>query len=441
MRQYYEPGLLQKLVHGLPLSTLPDLAALNRAQPKVSIDKVRSSADPRRVDVTLKFEQGEYAGLRNAQAVQERSGLRHVRLFRNGQLVGTLLDEPAQDAALPSSWTFKNIRLPAGKAGRAIEFTAYAFNRDDVKGPTHTYRYRADRALPEQARAVIVSIGVNQSENPRFDLVYAGHDARTFGQALAQRIRRGGRFSQVLSHSLISDEATPHAAAKQNIRALLARLAGQGGQPSLPALTPNDTLVLFFAGHGELDQDGEFYLIPHDIGPRLDDDILKRAISSAELATWLRDVDAREIILVVDACHSAGAVGGKEFKPGPMGSRGLGQLAYDKGMRILAATQADDVALEVGALQHGLLTYALVRDGLEQAQADFRPKDGAVLLSEWLQYATDGVPRLAQQAMDEEQTGRGMRYKTRGSEQSFKALQQPALFDFRRGHGQELRLQ
>ena len=55
----------------------------------------------------------------------------------------------------------------------------------------------------------------------------------------------------------------------------------------------------------------------------------------------LRDVDAGDLVLIVDACHSAAAIEGTDFKPGPMGSRGLGQLSYDKGMRILTATQAD----------------------------------------------------------------------------------------------------
>ena len=48
-----------------------------------------------------------------------------------------------------------------------------------------------------------------------------------------------------------------------------------------------------------------------------------------------------------------------------MGSRGLGQLSYDKGMRILTATQADNVALEKGGL--GLLMRALLVDGLTAA--------------------------------------------------------------------------
>ena len=87
-------------------------------------------------------------------------------------------------------------------------------------------------------------------------------------------------------------------------------------------------------------------------------------------------------------------------------------------MRILAATQADDLALEVGNLQHGMLTYTLLNLDLKQGQADFRPKDGAVHLGEWLNYATDG-----------------------GATESLKGLLQPALFDFRRSRAQELRLQ
>jgi hypothetical protein len=40
-----------------------------------------------------------------------------------------------------------------------------------------------------------------------------------------------------------------------------------------------------------------------------------------------------------------------------LGSRGLGQLVYDKRMRLLAASQSDEVAHEYHYLQKGLLTY------------------------------------------------------------------------------------
>ena len=86
--------------------------------------------------------------------------------------------------------------------------------------------------------------------------------------------------------------------------------------------------------------------MPYDIGASENnfEKVLQKTISSDELSLWLRDIDAGEMMMIVDACHSAAAVQGAGFKPGPMGSRGLGQLSYDKGMRILTATQADKTA-------------------------------------------------------------------------------------------------
>ena len=45
---------------------------------------------------------------------------------------------------------------------------------------------------------------------------------------------------------------------------------------------------------------------------------------------------------------------------------GLGQLAYDKRMRVLAASQADQTAQETQELGQGVLTYVLLTDGLER---------------------------------------------------------------------------
>ena len=43
---------------------------------------------------------------------------------------------------------------------------------------------------------------------------------------------------------------------------------------------------------------------------------------------------------------------------------------------------------------HGLLTYALVEEGLKQSAADTEPRDGEVRVREWLDYATRRVPEM-----------------------------------------------
>ena len=55
-----------------------------------------------------------------------------------------------------------------------------------------------------------------------------------------------------------------------------------------------------------------------------------------------------------------------------MNSKGLAQLAYEKGMYILAGAQSYQAALEAEELGHGYLTFSLVEEGLKTPAADFR---------------------------------------------------------------------
>lgn len=177
-----------------------------------------------------------------------------------------------------------------------------------------------------------------------------------------------------------------------------------------------------------------------DIGPKTPQDAIteelqRNSLSSDMLSGWLREVDAGELVMVVDSCHSAATVEAEGFKPGPMGSRGLGQLAYDKGMRILAASKSKESALERGGVEHGLLSYALVEEGLVKGLADFQPKDGKILVGEWLAYGEQEVPKLFQEgdAKGFVQTkGGGDTAKEiyHGGKQTPQRYQQPVYFNF-----------
>jgi hypothetical protein len=76
-----------------------------------------------------------------------------------------------------------------------------------------------------------------------------------------------------------------------------------------------------------------------------------------------------------------------------LGSRGLGQLAYDKRMRVLAASQSDQAAREMGGqIGEGVLTYALLHDALEASQA--ADEKGNITVKNWLEYPVKRVPQL-----------------------------------------------
>jgi len=136
--------------------------------------------------------------------------------------------------------------------------------------------------------------------------------------------------------------------------------------------------------------------------------------------------------MVIDACNSGQALEAEEKRRGPMNSKGLAQLAYEKGMYILTAAQSYQAALEAAQLGHGLLTYALVEEGLKSGVADNEPKDGIVNAREWLDFATERVPQIQEQKMKESR-GLGLNIAFTDGEQKIadpekRSVQRPRVF-------------
>ncbi|BDI05986.1 caspase family protein [Sphaerotilus microaerophilus] len=407
MRAFHTPDLLPQIFEGgADLGSMTRLADRNRVTPQVSIDQVEAMpGKPGLVRVKVSVTP-------QSAADGKSSGAQDLRLFRNGRLVAYA---PEKDGALEIdaksgrfTRTFENIRLPAG--GSTVSFQAYAFNADRIRSKVAALDFKPTKpvTLP-RGKAYVLAIGVNAYDGQAFNtLAYAVNDARLISMQVAASLRRAGEFGEVVTVTLESEAAGGSSATKSRIQAALGLLAGQPdkakvlagvpGADKLAAATPADLVLVTFAGHGYVsDLTGDLHIVPSDVGAaagvsglgRFD----ARSISTSEIDRWLRDIDAGQMALVLDACHSAAAVSAG-YKAGPMGSRGLDQLAYDKGIRILAATQAEDTALEHRKVSSGLLTYALVKEGLVANRADVRPNDGRVDLLEWLRYPTVRVPEL-----------------------------------------------
>ncbi len=503
MRDYYEPRLLPRVLAGESLKPVRSLTELNRAQPNIEIASItpeRCTPAPcvaETVSVTVAVRGTARAVGEGLTRKSWASGAYDLRLFRDGQLVGQSPDikeaEPLTGGNLEvdlARWrrdhkivegvdtkkvTFRNVRLPRVEGLEEIKFTAYGFNADRVKSNTARKTYSLPHELaPRQGRAYVIAVGVSAYEDPIWNLRFADDDANRLSQVLPARLAAINRYETVVPIILVSNwevrggdrVTTVNTATKSNFRAVLdvlagrrevdeelRRLLGEDVAEHVQPARPEDLVLIAYSSHGYVDAVGNFYLFPYDIGREtrglIDQELLRRTVSSAELAAWLRDVDAGEFVLVVDACHSAAGVeGGGGFKPGPMGSRGLGQLAYDKGMRILASTRADDLAWEAelpgngGRSGQGLLSYALVQEGLAKNKADYEPEDGVIRVPEWLGYAVQRVPGLYADVLAGKFKGKGRLVRmprNRGavvvvdeSESPPRGHQQPALFDFKR---------
>ncbi len=456
MRDYYEPQLGQRLADcraARSCATVfpppPPLASRNRVLPKVQIESVVPGDTPDTAIITVSAAQGVDPTAGNGKT---RSGLYNLRLFRDGHLVAQFPADPADTAAADlEGWRAAN-RLDPGADGRARqrfsvrlasdagsakpEFTAYAFNEDRIKGETARLAYARPPMPPKLQRAYVLAIGEDNYAEPRFKLNYSAADARLINEQLAvipgREVHRlvlaaSGGTAQgnkaLIAAALAILGGRDIAAARAALTA--AGVDANGFQPA----TPDDAVVISFSGHGWAVPGSEFYLVPAD-GKWPDATaapVRESFISTTELTRWVQAIDAGDMAIILDACHSAGIVDVAGFKPGPMGDRGLGQLAFDKGIRILTATQAENVALEDGSLGHGLLTFALVRDGLMGGKA--ASGTAALTMGKWLGYGVTRVPTLAAEIAS------GKR-KTRDLEDDgapvakARPVQRPALFDF-----------
>ncbi len=409
LQEYFEPELLPKLLAGEPLPALRDLADLNRALPVVRLGEPRPAPDGAAVELDVRVVEGAYRRAGDG-GPEQRSGAHGLRVFRDGVLIAERPDpEGFYDARDRGPWraatrieldgdeparTFP-VRVPLPADGERFELSAYAFNRDGVKGPTAFRSFVRRGPAPRRApRAVLVSVGVDRIEGAGLawsNLSYATEDARRLQAWLTDWVTAGADEVAVEPHLLVSErgaDAAAPTATKDGLRRLLRALAGNAGEraPDVRPTGPDDLVVVTFSGHGWVAPTGEFYLFPYDTGPRLDarprPEQLARLVSATELSTWMRGIDARRVVLVLDACHAAGAVEAPGFKPGPYSSRGLGQLAYDKQALILVATQSEDVAYGSGELGHSLLTEAVLRAGDRARRwAELDPADLAPLVA------------------------------------------------------------
>jgi WD40 repeat protein len=329
--------------------------------------------------------------------------------------------------------TFSHIQLPQRLGVKTVWFTAYAFNSDRVKSvTTPPYEYEIPKSVRGQSatrRAYLVTMGVNANQSHNLDLELAVSSAERVRTLLRAKLQAD--YSEVVEIPLYSDLDTDSnqiklkTASKANLRAVLDLLAGRSMGSSrrdevdpkhqLRAAGPDDAVALYVASHGYADPQGTFYLMPYDTGPnwgitedvltrchtrpdqsdqsvacKQAQDLLSHSVSSGDLTAWWNGVDAGEMLMILDSCHS-GAVPGKEFRPAPLGDPGFGQLSYDKAMVILSASQPAQTAR--GAWVTGGEGRTLLVNALEDAAEESPDKS----LVEWVHDAEQRLPRIAKQ--------------------------------------------
>ncbi|MDR3152726.1 MAG: caspase family protein [Deltaproteobacteria bacterium] len=385
MRDFYQPRLAEYVWHGAALP--PAEYRLGENLFRHSVEITRAEAAPcgagEAPPAGAAAPQGSPAGAAapdcaevtaKVRGLDTDPGFRDLKLFLGRRLAASL---PGPFPAGPEGEAeimFRGVPLPGGGGEAAL--SAYGYSSWNVRSEVG----RAALAIPDRPRlpkARILSFGVNDFSDPAWNLSYADEDARGLSEALRE-VLAGERPVEAVRLSTAEGDVPP---TKEGLKAALAALAGGEG-----ASGPDDMVVVTVSTHGLTSADGVFHILPADAsgdGRGLEGLDWGSLVSSDELARWLAPVAAGELVLVMDTCQSGAAVGGGGFRPGPMGDRGLGQLAYDKAARVICAVDENALALESPDLRNGVLSYALIeylrKPGAEPARRGFSPVG-------WLRY-------------------------------------------------------
>lgn len=397
--EFFHPGLLAEIYSGKRPRASQDVSQKERRQPVVLLtraDGQTSNVTTRAIKVRIDISEPQSNNATPA-------GARDVRLFRNGTLVKVWRG----DALKGQRQTSLEATIPIVAGENRL--VAYAFNRDNVKSADGALTVAGAQELQRKGTLYVLAFGVNRYANEQYNLKYAVADAVSFAEEVQAQQTRLQNFERVEVIQLLDRDAT-----KANIMAALNRLTSSDTTAKAPAALskiqparPEDAVIIYFAGHGTA-RGARFYLVPHDLGyagPRNSlnssamQQILAHSISDTELESAVEGLDAAQLMMVIDACNSGQALEAEEKRRGPMNSKGLAQLAYEKGMYILTAAQSYQAALEAAELGHGYLTFALIEEGLKKGAADRDAKDGQVLAREWFNYAAERVPQMQEKEM------------------------------------------
>jgi WD40 repeat protein len=275
------------------------------------------------------------------------------------------------------------------------------FNEKGTESIREAFEVFCEKELAEEKPTLyIVAIGVSSYKEKERDLKYAAKDIQDYLNLMGATATN---FKELKSVAITNEDAT-----KETVLSFKSYLA---------KAKVDDHVILYYSGHGLLDDQLNYYLAMHDVN-FLDPE--KRGLSYDLFEKMIDSIPCRNKLVLIDACHS-GEVDKDEaeiaknstsqdvtttFRSGPntvkpkVGLKNsfalMQQLFADvtkgTGATIISAAGGMEYALESKDWNNGVFTYSLM-DALTNRKADIN-HDSYIRVSELKQYVSDKVYEL-----------------------------------------------
>lgn len=268
-----------------------------------------------------------------------------------------------------------------------------AINTNNVSSLSKSIYVRYDKK-PTKPDLFFVGIGVSEYIDTTRNLKYASKDILDVEYTL----KKSKTFNKTHSITLFNEQVS-----KDNLQVIDDFLADAG---------VSDAVIIYYAGHGILNKDLEYYLATYD------NDFFKpeeKGIPYQMLENKLIACESRKKLLFLDACHSgevdtANAVlmkgnveigrdiifrsaGGISIEQGESldaVKAVFADLKESNGITVISSAGGADYAVESDLWENGAFTYCLTK-GLKSGQSDL-DANGVTTVSDLLLYLQINVP-------------------------------------------------
>jgi WD40 repeat protein len=373
--QFYTPDLLPRLLAGEVFPpVLIDLNNIKQA-PVVKIQYQQSEQRNLEVadDIATYMNTTGMAEV-TVNAFSKDDVVDEIRLFHNGKIVTLTtrnLIVADENSSKEATKKYTVNLLPGQNNLRALALNS---QRTESTPDEISVIYSAKNVVPQKpntgnntsstpvatvdksATLYLVVVGINKYQNEKMSLNYALADATAFKDELEKDAK--SIISNIKTYFV-----TDNTANKSGIITAFKQVQ--------ETAKPQDVFVFYYAGHGVIGKDKEFYLVPNDVSDlkNVQAELVQKGIPAKLLQQYAIDIPAQKQLFILDACQSAGAFNEMLSADGDQ-QKSIAVVSRSTGTHWMAASGAQQYANEFSQLGHGAFTYVLLEALKGSAAAD-----------------------------------------------------------------------
>lgn len=341
-----------------------DVTATTRSTDLLKYDKGKFFTQARSIPITVEIYDGG-------------GGVKEVDIYQNDKLI-------IMDKDIKTSGEGQKIvkTYVVEMANETNEFMVKVINFQKIESRPDMLTIEYTGEIIATSTLHILAVGINKYTNSAYNLNYAQPDAQSF----IDKIQTTGKniFRSINPIEIYDENAT-----KENITTAFKSVIARA--------RPEDVFLFYYAGHGTLDEEHneEYYLVPTDITKLYGDpaQLQTKGISATDLRNLLTQVKSQKQIILMDACHSGGALKTLGVRAAATDEKAIVQLARSSGVVMIASSGTKQFATEFDQLKHGVFTYAL----LEALDGKADNGDKKITVNELKFYMEERVPELTKQ--------------------------------------------